>query len=39
VAQDRLADRFDSEVDEILATGRRLAPMLDAFGSALRAPG
>jgi AcrR family transcriptional regulator len=28
-----------SEVEEILATGRRLAPMLGAFGSALRPPG
>lgn len=27
------------EVEEILATGRRLAPMVDAFGSALRPPG
>ncbi len=27
------------EIEEILATGKRLAPLLDLFGSALRAPG
>lgn len=27
------------EVEDILATGKRMAPLLDAFGGALRAPG